>query len=176
MNGLSIEPDLRGQHGNLPGKLLPEAREKMVRFLCAQKAYEPHYTRTRRRRKYFDSHVSLRQLWLAFIRENPYFQATRRSVNKKGRAPVSYLTFRKVFNEELRDFLSFRKPRVDTCQTCDANQKKLDRLRSAPRHNEELRLLIDEYNTHLLESEIRFASLKYDVNILATKTVRDDNH
>ena len=86
---------------------------------------------------------------------------------------ISFSTFRNIFNRELKDVLSFRKFRVDTCQECDKCKNRLDKLRSlnnrSSRQDDEIRDLITHRSLHLRESEVRFASLRYDVTVLAAK-------
>ena len=68
--------------------------------------------------------------------------------------------------------LSFRKARQDTCQTCDNYSNKLkEEIRETGRHRseDEICRLRNQRQSHLRENEARFASLKYDVTILATK-------
>ena len=60
-----------------------------------------------------------------------------------------------------------QKPREDTCQPCDVNQKKIDRARG-----HELQKLLIESERHLREGETRFASFKYDNELLGTKQRR----
>ena len=78
-----------------------------------------------------------------------------------------------VFNTELKDVLSFRKSRLDTCQVCDKTTSRLNYLRSLRTRDDdqdqEIRNVTDFKNSHLRESESRFASLKYDIAILASK-------
>ena len=78
--------------------------------------------------------------------------------------------FENFLIEDLSDIISFGKARVDTCQLCDQYQKKM--------RQEALDSRLQEYavqqQRHLLESEVRFASLKYDVFILAKTRNRDE--
>ena len=73
----------------------------------------------------------------------------------------------------MKDVLSFRKSRVDTCQVCDKTNTRLKYLRSlrnrSNNQNQEICELTDLKNSHLRESEARFAALKYDITVLASK-------
>ena len=90
--------------------------------------------------------------------------------NRKGPGS-SYSKFREIFIEDLRsDIISFRKARVDRCQLCDQYQKKMKQEAVDSR----LQQYAEELEGHLLESEVRFASLKYDVIILAKTRNRDE--
>lgn len=72
---------------------------------------------------------------------------------------------------------SFRKARVDTCQTCDQHEKKirdLERtianLTSAPskkKTESELHQVKMKLDQHLKESEIRYGAMDFDINVLA---------
>ena len=59
---------------------------------------------------------------------------------------------------------------MDTCQLCDQYQKKMKQEAVDSR----LQQYAKEQEEHLLESEVRFASLKYDVIILAKTRHRDE--
>ena len=170
-DGLLTEPDRRGR--KTPRKLLPEARDAVIDFILSYDATESHYRRARSGcKKYFDSNISMRQMWSQFVREHPHVKTT--SLKNKNKGPViSFSTFRNIFNRELKDVLSFRKFRVDTCQECDKSKNRLDKLRSlnnrSSRQDDEIRDLITHRSLHLRESEVRFASLRYDVTVLAAK-------
>lgn len=105
-------------------------------------------------------------MWLAFIKRNPDLKSNRSKHKNKG-GSISYSSFRNIFYEELRDTLSFRKPRVDTCQFCDKIKKKINNAGAGEKQG----LLIEKL-THLYESEARYASIKYDIEVLSTKTAR----
>ena len=170
-DGLLTEPDRRGR--KTPRKLLPEARDAVIDFILSYDTTESHYRRARSGcKKYFDSNISMRQMWSQFVREHPHVKTT--SLKNKNKGPViSFSTFRNIFNRELKDVLSFRKFRVDTCQECDKSKNRLDKLRSlnnrSSRQDDEIRDLITHRSLHLRESEVRFASLRYDVTVLAAK-------
>ena len=170
-DGLLTEPDRRGQ--KTPRKLLPEAKDAVVDFIVFYEATESHYRRARSGcKKYFDSNISMRQMWSQFVREHPHLMTT--SLKNKNKGPViSFSTFRNIFNRELKDVLSFRKFRVDTCQECDKCKNRLDKLRSlnnrSSKQDDEIRDLVTHRSLYLRESEVRFASLRYDVTVLAAK-------
>lgn len=161
-DGICVEADKRGKHNNNPRKLLPEARQKVIDYISSQKASESHYRRSRTNKKYFASSTSMRQMWLEFVKGNPDFKTNRLRLKNKG-AVISYTTFKNIFYSDLRETLSFRKPREDTCQFCESTKKKIDHGASGVR----LQQLLIEKDRHLRESEARFASLKYDNEVLA---------
>jgi len=169
-DGVSIQEDMRGRHSNHGLKLLPEAQETVIEFICSKKASETHYRRARTHKKYFDSHCSMRGLWKEFVAKNPDFKTNRSRFKNKGPV-ISFSTFRNIFNENLRDMLGFRKARVDTCQYCDETERTMKTIISEIDNGnvtraDNLKRLQRDYNAHLRESETRFASLKYDMTIL----------
>ena len=170
-DGLLTEPDRKGQ--KTPRKLFPEANDAVVDFIRSYEATESHYRRARSGcKKYFDSNILMRQMWSEFVCEHPHLTTT--SLKNKNKGPViGFSTFRNIFNRELKDVLSFRRFRVDTCQECDKRKNKLDKLRSlnnrSSKQDDEIRDLVTHRSQHLRESEVRFASLRYDVTVLAAK-------
>ena len=108
-------------------------------------------------------------MWTDSIAKHPDFQTSFACTNRKGPG-ISYSKFREIFIEDLSDIISFRKARVDTCQLCDQYQKKMKQEAVDSRLQE----YTEEQKRHLLESEVRFASLKYDVIILAKTRNRDE--
>ena len=119
-DGVSLEEDLRGRHGNNAIKIL-------VDLIISKDASESHYRRARTRKKYIDCNVSMRKMWRDFVAENPNFK-TNRSVSRNKGPVISFSTLRKIFCEDLSDVLSFRKARVDTCQYCDQTINKINVL------------------------------------------------
>ena len=171
LEGPSVAPDRRGQ--KTPRKLLPPAKNAVIDFMLSYDATESHYRRSRTgSKKYFNSNISMRQMWAEFVREHPHLRTT--SLRRRNKGPViSFSAFRNLFNSELKDVLSFRKPRLDTCQICDKTKNRLDYLTSLANRNskqdDDLRELTTLKKSHLKESEVRFASLKYDMTVLASK-------
>ena len=168
-SGVLVEPDKRGQHCNRTRKLMPEARKHVIDYITSHDASESHYRGSRSRKKYFDSVISMRQMWLEFVKKFPEFKTNHSRLKNKGPV-ISYSCFRNIFNKDLREILSFRKPRIDTCQFCDRNKKQIDHSRDEA----QLQELLIQKRTHLRESEVRFASLKYDMEVLATKPTRTE--
>ena len=172
-NGVSIEQDMRGRHRNNAMRLLPEARRAVTDFIVSKNATESHYRRARTQKKYFDSYESMRKMWRDFVTENPNFKSTRSPLRNKGPV-ISFSTFivRNIFHEDLSDLFSFRKARMDTCQFCDETINKINILSQSqgdPRRRTELKELREAHFAHCRESEVRFASMKYDMNVLSNK-------
>ena len=87
---------------------------------------------------------------------------------------ISFSTFRNIFQQNLRDTLSFRKARMDSCQYCDKAQNVITQISSEIKRGNlrragEMERLKTELELHLKESEVRFASLKYDMLVLSKK-------
>lgn len=173
VDGVSIQQDMRGRHGNNAMRLLPEARRAVTDFICSKRATESHYRRSRTQKRYFDCRTSMRKMWREFVKVNPNLKTNRSKLKNKGPV-ISFSTFRNIFNEDLGDLLSFRKARIDTCQYCDEIQNKLHIIRLEVKNGNfsnvnELERLQNEHNAHCLESERRFACMKYDMVILSKK-------
>ena len=66
-------------------------------------SHEAHYHRVR-------THASLN-----FLTENPSLKTTNLSQENKI-AVLSFSSFKKIFNSELKEMLSFKKSRQDICQ------------------------------------------------------------
>lgn len=130
-DGFSVQQDIRGKHKYNVTRILPESRNAVIDFICSHEASESHYRRAQTKKKYFDANLSLRKMWGKFVSKNPSFKTNRSKMKNKGPF-ISFSTFRNIFNEELRDVLSFRKAREDTCQYCDEVLTKIDNLLEKP--------------------------------------------
>ena len=105
-DGLSMEGDQRSRHGNYPRKIAPEARKAVVDFMHSHSAIESYYRRARTRKRYFESHISMHNMWTDFIAKHPGFLPASRTsfacANRKGPG-ISYSKFREIFIEDLSD-------------------------------------------------------------------------
>ena len=170
-DGVSIEHDMRGRHTNNAMRLLPEARRAVTDFIVSKNVTESHYRKARTKKKYFDSNESMRKMWRDFVTENLHLKSTHSPLRNTGPV-ISFSTFRNISHEDLSDLLSFRKARVDTCQFCDEAINKINILSQSqgdPRRRAELKELREAHFAHCRESEIRFASMKYDMNVLSNR-------
>ena len=172
-DGVTIQQDMRGRHGNNARKLLPEARRAVIDFICSHKADASHYRRARTQKRYFDSNVSMRKMWRDFVAKNPDFKTNRSQIKNRGPV-ISFSSFRNIFNLNLRDMLSFRKARIDTCQYCDQMENQINTLcleikNGIAERVSDLERLRQEHDAHKLESETRFASQKYDMVVLSKR-------
>ena len=169
-DGICIETDMRGRHRNRPQKLTEEARKKVTQFICSHSASKSHYRRARTQKLFFDSRISMRAMWKDFLRQYPDFTSTRLPVKNKGPV-ISFSSFREIFQQDLSKKLGFRKPREDTCQTCDRNLNAMRRItqESSDNENQELEIIEAQHEQHLKESESRYAALKYDMFVLSRK-------
>lgn len=172
-DGVSIQQDMRGKHEHETTKLLPEARQTVIDFICSYDASESHYRRAVTNKKYFDCNVTMKGMWREFSARHPNFK-TNRSKRRNTGPVISFSAFRSIYCQDLRDTLSFRKARMDTCQFCDQTQNTIKQISSEvksgnSRRAREMKQKKQELETHLKESEVRFASLKYDMLVLAKK-------
>ena len=95
LQGPSVEPDRRG--ANTPRKLLPTARNAVIDFILSYDATESHYRRSRSgSKKYFNSNISMQQMWLEFVREHPHLKTTNLKQRNKGPV-ISFSAFRNLF-------------------------------------------------------------------------------
>lgn len=171
VDGVSIQPDMRGRHDHRTTKLLPEARDTVINYICSHTASESHYRRAQTSKRYFDCKVSMRRMWQDFCATHPTFTANCSRIRNKGPV-ISFSTFRNIFQQDLRDTFSFRKARMDSCQYCDRTQNSISQISSEikaghSRRAGEMERLKTELELHLRESEVRFASLKYDMLVLS---------
>ena len=72
--------------------------------------YESHYSRKKSQRKYLPSHVTLRALYEEYLNAVPGQHVSRR-------------IYENIFHD-LK--LTIKKPKEDTCQTCDRLQLKIE--------------------------------------------------
>ena len=167
--GPSIELDKRGR--TTPRSLLPEARHKVIEFILSHEASESPRTHGR---KYFNCNLSMKKMWREFVSKNPDLKTTSLRRKNEGQV-ISFSTFRNLFIQELRDLFSFGKARQDTCQTCEKLENGLKGLKIEKKRtgnkaiDVQISKLLAEKAWHKRESEVRFASLKYDFNVLASK-------
>ena len=94
-DGLSMEGDQWGKHGNYPRKTAPEARKSVVDFMHLHSMTESHYRRERTRKRYFGSHISMHNIWADFIVKYPYFKTSFVCANRKGPG-ISYSKFQEI--------------------------------------------------------------------------------
>ena len=173
VDGVSIQPDIRGRHEHKMTKLLPEVWNTVIDYIHSYEATESHYRQAKTHKKYLDCNVSMRRMWQHFCAKHPNFTANSSKLRSKGPV-VSILTFRNIFQQNVQDILSLRKLRMDSCQYCDATQNVITQasfeikggnLRLAG----EMRWLKANLELHLKESKVRFASLKDDMLGLSKK-------
>lgn len=110
-----------------------------------------HYSREKTKDKQFlDSHLSIAEIWREFLEKNNVDLASENF-------PICYSSFRNLF----RTFkLSFRKPYVDTCGSCDSytiitkyskdEQERVDAQKSKLEHIEKADLHYDCMNYDLV--------------------------
>ena len=65
-NGSWMEGDQRGKDGNYPRKIAPEARKAVADFMLSHSATKSHYRRARTRKRYFEPHISIHNMWTDF--------------------------------------------------------------------------------------------------------------
>ena len=101
----------------------------------------------------------MKRMWQDFCKKHPHFKVNHSKIRNKG--PVI-------------SFSTVRKARMDTCQYCDKTRNIITQISSEIktgnlRRAGEMERLKAELKLHLKESEVRFASLKYDMLVLSKK-------
>ena len=164
----SIELHKRGR--TTPQRLLPETRHKVIDFILSHEASESHYCRARTHgRKYFNSNLSMKKMWREFVSKNPDLKTTSLRRKNKGHV-ISFSTFRNLFIQELRDLFSFRKARQDDKPETGLKGLENEKKRTGNKAIDvQISKLLAEKALLKRESEVRFASLKYDFNVLASR-------
>ena len=123
-SGIIME-DQRGT--NPPSqKIAEEKLEQARQHLLSIPSYESHYTRRDSERKYFPSYLTISQLYEEYTKQYPH-------------EPVSRRIYESLFHDMK---LSIKKPKTDTCQTCDkltlqlnASEDKTDIKRQLDEHH-----------------------------------------
>ena len=174
VDGVSIQPDIRGRHEHKMTKLLPEVWNTVIDYIHSYEATESHYRQAKTHKKYLDCNVSMRRMWQHFCAKHPNFKANSSKLRSKGPV-VSILTLRN-FQQNLQDILSFRNARMDSCEYryCDATQNVITQVSFEIKGGNlrlagEMRWLKANLELHLKESKVRFASLKDDMLGLSKK-------
>jgi len=67
-------------------KLLPEAWNRVIVYICSYKATESHYRRAKTNKKSFDCNVSMKRMWQDSCEKHPHFKANRLKIRNKGHA------------------------------------------------------------------------------------------
>ena len=119
-----------------------------------------------------DCNVSLRRMWQDFCAKHPNFKANCSKIRNKG--PVATIsTFRNIFQQNLLETLSFHHGWIAVNTVTEFKMLSVSTEINGQnlRWAEEIRRLKANLEFHLKESEVRFASLRYDMHILQRKGI-----
>ncbi|XP_058814112.1 uncharacterized protein LOC131678007 [Topomyia yanbarensis] len=110
-NGGICPDDMRADNFN-PHALTEQEIDSIKQHIMSFPSSESHYSREKSSKKYLSSDLSVAKMYDLYKEQCTTIKAHA----------VHYNTYRKVFRSLN---LSFRKPRVDTCNTCDEMQTRL---------------------------------------------------
>lgn len=138
------------------GKIIPknkisdDKRQEIKEHILSFPSYESHYTRKSTNKKYLPSHLTISKMYNLF-RENR-------------NNPPSL----KIYSQEFHKLgLSFKKPRVDTCYTCDKYKMQIQLCQATQRKTE----LIALHDQHKIAADQAYAMKKSD-----TQTYQMENN
>uniref|UniRef100_A0A1Y1N893 DUF7869 domain-containing protein n=1 Tax=Photinus pyralis TaxID=7054 RepID=A0A1Y1N893_PHOPY len=142
--------DQRGKHENRK-KIPDNDKEKAKDHILSIPMYESHYTRRQSSRKYLPSYYTLTSMYEAYKMKNP-----TNFINRK--------MYEKIFHELN---ISIKKPKKDTCGTCDKMKMKISMCKS----EDETAKLKEELSEHHLKADQGYSSKDRDKTF--TKTSED---
>ena len=122
-----IRGDRRGTTPN-PRRTKEEELSKIDDHIKSFPAYESHYSRAHSTKKYLPSTLTLAKMYSLFKERYPESSVTRSTYEKRFHCHN----------------LSFKKPKIDTCHTCDVLKMQLD-ITSAPEEKERLQAQKDSH-------------------------------
>ena len=109
-----IREDRRGTTPN-PRCITEEVLSKIDDHIKIFPAYESHYSRAHSSKNYLPSTLALAKMYSLFKERYP-------------ESLVTHLTYEKRFHS---DNLSFKKPKIDTCPSCDVSEMQLMIIRNS---------------------------------------------
>ncbi|CAH2104535.1 unnamed protein product [Euphydryas editha] len=121
-------------------KISDEKRQEIKEHILSFPSYESHYTRKTTSKKYLPSHLTIKKMYDLFCenRENPP------SV--------------KIYSQEFHKLgLSFKKPRADTCYTCDKFKMQIQLCQEDQVKNE----LIAQHEHHKIAADQAYEIKKF---------------
>ena len=135
-----VNPDRRGRQSKSANAAT--VREGVKRFLALIPSYKSHYSRRDSNKNYLSPHLTISSLHEEYLKKS------------QGGPTASYM----VFNEEFHNLnLRIKKPKVDTCSTCD---KFLMQLKTV---NEEQKIEVTEkLEAHKLLADQGYISKNQD--------------
>lgn len=119
---ISKQIENRIHPGDKRGKKAPKNKsnesdvEFVVEFISSIPQYESHYTRKKSQKKYLSPGLTIKKLYIEYCSK----------CSDANRNRLSETMFRKIFNTRFN--LSFKRPKKDTCKTCDSLNIESKRL------------------------------------------------
>lgn len=125
-------------------KISDEKRQVIKEHILSFPSYESHYTRKSTSKKYLPSHLSINKMYSLFCENRD--------------DPPSI----KIYSQEFHKLgLSFKKPRADTCYTCDKFKMKIQ----LSQDNQATAELVAQHNEHKAAADQAYERKKTDTQM-----------
>lgn len=116
LNTMQSNPVAKDHRGYQPSKNKTNERDKqfVIEFISKFPKYKSHYGRKDSNRDYLAPHLNLRKMYREYVAVTEFRQRT----------VLSEYMFREIFNTKFN--LTFKRPKTDTCKTCDEIHAKIN--------------------------------------------------
>lgn len=147
LNTVTTNPTAKDRRGYQPSKNKSNERDKqyLKDFIAKFPKYKSHYGRNDSDREYLAPNLNIRKMYREYVLVSEFRQRT----------VLSEYMFRDIFNTEFN--LAFKRPKTDTCKTCDEINAKMKSLALSLEEMQRQEKLKLDHHQSVNEKKIEFA-------------------